>query len=65
MASDMVNDPNTVEICKTAPLPYLLINVNVTQLSWKKPLFVICKILGLFVITLAADNKYSVLRNAL
>ena len=31
------------------------------QLSWKKFLLVICKILGLFVNTLTADDKYSLL----
>ena len=32
-----------------------------TQLSWKKFFLVICKILGLFVNTLTADGKYSLL----
>ena len=31
------------------------------QLSWKKSLLVICKILGLFLNTLSADDKYSFL----
>ena len=31
------------------------------QLSWKKSLLVICKVLGLFVNTLTADDKYSLL----
>ena len=31
------------------------------QLSWKKYLLVICKILGLFVNTLTADHKFSLL----
>ena len=31
------------------------------QFSWKKSLLVICKILGLFVNTPNADDKYSVL----
>ena len=32
-----------------------------TQLSWRKCLLVICKIFGLIVNTLAADDKYSLL----
>ena len=31
------------------------------QLSWKKSVLVVCKILGLFVNTLTADDKYSLL----
>ena len=31
------------------------------QLSWKRSLWMICKILGLFVNPLTADNKYSLL----
>ena len=31
------------------------------QFSWKKSLLVICKILGLFLNTLTADHKYSLL----
>ena len=31
--SDMVNDPNTVEICTTATLSYLLITVEATKLE--------------------------------
>ena len=34
------------------------------QFSWKKSLLVICKILGLFVKTLTADGKYSLLSYA-
>ena len=30
-------------------------------MSWKKSLLVICKILGLFINTLTADDKYSLL----
>ena len=33
-----------------------------TKYSWKKFLLVICEILGLFVNTLTADGKYSVLK---
>ena len=31
------------------------------QVSWKKSVLVICKILGLFANTLTADDKYSLL----
>ena len=34
-----------------------------TQLSWKKCLLVICKILGVFVNTLTADGMYSLLNS--
>ena len=52
--------PNTVAIWTTAPLPYLLITVNMIQLK-KKSLFVLCKILRLFVNTFTSDDNYSVL----
>ena len=32
-----------------------------TYFSWKKPILVLCKILGLFVNTLTDDDKYSLL----
>ena len=51
--------PKTVEICKTLPLPYLFISVNIIQLE--KSMLALCKILRLFVNTLTDDDKYSLL----
>ena len=39
------------------PLPYLLITVNI--FSWKKAILVLYKIIRLFVNTLTANEKYS------
>ena len=39
------------------PLPYLLITVNI--FSWKKVILVLYKIIRLFVNTLTANEKYS------
>ena len=39
------------------PLPYLLITVNI--FSWKKSILVLYKIIRLFVNTLTANEKYS------
>ena len=50
----MVNSPNIMKICTTACLSYLLITVKAIEL-------VISKILGLFVNTFTADDKYSTL----
>ena len=44
------------------PLPYLLITVKAIQ--FEKVSIVICKILGLFLNPLTADNKYSLLNRA-
>ena len=40
---------------------YLILLPLLSQLSWKKSLLLTCKILGLLVNTLAADEKYPVL----
>ena len=53
--------PNTVEICTTAPLQYLLINMKEVELEKVSPLLVICKSLRLFVNFMTADDKYSLL----
>ena len=53
--------PNTVEICTTAPLQYLLINMKEVELEKVSPLLVICKFLRLFVNFMTADDKYSLL----
>ena len=42
-----------------ASLPYLLVTVK--AIHWKNSLLVICKIFGLFLNTLTADDKYSLL----
>ena len=49
--------PNTVKIWTAVPLPNLVITVKAAELE--KSLLVISKILGLFVNTLTADDKYS------
>ena len=46
----------------TAPLPHLLIPV--TKFRLKKFLWVICKILGLFVNPFTSDNKFSLLKKS-
>ena len=46
---------NTAKICMAAPLSYFLI----TKIELKMFLLVISEILGLFVNTLTADDKYS------
>ena len=51
--------PNTAEICATTSWSYLLIPLK--ELRLKKSLLVVCKILGLFVNTLTADESYSLL----
>ena len=43
-----------------SPRQHLIISLWI-QLSWKKSLLVICKILGLFVNTMTADDKHSLL----
>ena len=56
-----LSQTNIVEICPRESLPYDWLLC--TKLNWKKPLLVICKILGLFGNTLTADEKYSLLNN--
>ena len=49
-------------LLKFAPQTLYLTHLPlVSQLSWKKSLLLTCKILGLLVNTLAADEKYLVL----
>ena len=49
-------------LLKFAPQTLYLTHLPlVSQLSWKKSLLLTCKILGLLVNTLAADEKYPVL----
>ena len=47
---------NTLAMWSTAPLPYLLMTVDVNTLE--KSLLVMYKILRLFVNTLTADDKH-------
>ena len=50
---------NSVAILRRAPLPYLLITMEV--INWKKSLLVIYKTVRHLVYTLTADNKHYLL----
>ena len=53
------HDKRSETLFKTELLPQLpQLFMNLKQLSWKRSLLVIWKILGLFVNTLTADDKY-------